>query len=435
MTTFRTYLKIFLSHRVYIAIYLVMLSMVGVMIGLSTGSAATGEYQPTSVRVAVIDRDNSQLSRALANRAYEGNERVDVADQTRAIQDAVARDMVTYLLVIPKGWGEGLLEAAAHGASAPDLQSYVSYSSGSGELVDIEITNYADGLYGMAATLGGAGADGSDVAGGADGSDVAGGADDMSGSTDAASTAHAVTNADDVIAATDAAWKESAQVSMIEQAASPLPNGLVIAAQFATYSIFSSAMVCIAVLMTSVGRKPVRDRRLASPESARARNLALLGACATIALIAWAWNFALEVAVLGGSALATSPVQLALVGAALLVYALVSAGAGFLVGQLGASENAANAIANILGMVMSFLGGAWTGLSLLPDELLAVAHFTPAYWVTLVVDGAAGMGEVSTATVMPLLDNLGICALFGVAAVLVGMALRRSATAPARSGQ
>ena len=34
MTTFKTYLKIFLSHRVYIAIYLVMLSLVGVIIGL-----------------------------------------------------------------------------------------------------------------------------------------------------------------------------------------------------------------------------------------------------------------------------------------------------------------------------------------------------------------------------------------------------------------
>ncbi len=142
-----------------------------------------------------------------------------------------------------------------------------------------------------------------------------------------------------------------------------------------------------------------------------------------IALIAWAWNFGLEVAVLGGSALTSSPVQLALVGAALLVYALVSASIGFLAGQLGVSENAANALANILGMVMSFLGGAWTGLSLLPDGLLAVAHFTPAYWATLVIDGAAGMGEVSGATVMPLVGDLGVCTLFGVAAVLVGLAL------------
>ena len=193
----------------------------------------------------------------------------------------------------------------------------------------MEATGYADGLYGMAATLGGSEAD--------------------------------------VVAATNASWEGSTRVSMIEQVAAPLPASIVTAAEFASYPIFSSAMVCIAVLMSSVGRQPVRDRRLASPEPAHARNLALLGACVTIAFIAWAWNFGLEVAVLGGSALASSPVQVALVGAALLVYALVSASVGFLAGQLGVSENAANALANILGMVMSFLGGAWTGLSLLPD--------------------------------------------------------------------
>ena len=388
MTTFRTYLKIFLSHRIYIAIYLVMLSLVGVIIGLSTSQAATGEFQPTSVNVAVIDRDGSELSAALASHVFAGNNQVDVADEKRAIQDAVARDQVSYLLVIPAGWGEGLLDAARQGTQAPNLETYVSYYSGAGRLVDVEATGYADGLYGMAATLGGSEAD--------------------------------------VIAATDASWEGSARVNMIEQVAAPLPTSIVTASEFASYPIFSSSMVCIAVLMSSVGRRPVRNRRLASPEPAHTRNLALLGACVTIALIAWAWNFCLEVAVLGGSALGSSPVQVALVGAALLVYALVSASVGFLAGQLGVSENAANALANILGMVMSFLGGAWTGLSLLPDELLAVAHFTPAYWVTLVIDGAAGMGEVSGATVMPLVGNLGVCALFGVAAVLVGLALGRS---------
>ena len=381
MTTFRTYLKIFLSHRVYIAIYLVMLSLVGVVIGLSAYSGTTGEFQVATANVAVIDRDGSELSAALAQHVLQGNNQVQVADEKRSIQDAVARDQVSYLLVIPGGWGEGLLDAARQGTQAPDLETYVSYYSSMGRLLDIEVTGYADGLYGMAATLGGSAAD--------------------------------------VIDATDAAWEGSTQVSMIEQAASPLPTSIVTAAEFASYPIFSSAMVCIAVLMASVGRRPVRDRRLASPEPAHVRNLALFGACAVIALIAWAWNFGLEVAVLGGSALASSPVQLALVGAALLVYALVSAS------MLGVSENAANALANILGMVMSFLGGAWTGLSLLPDELLAVAHFTPAYWVTLVVEGAAGMGEVSTATVLPLMGDLGICALFGVAAVLVGLALGR----------
>jgi ABC-2 type transport system permease protein len=388
MTTFRTYLRIFLSHRVYIAIYLVILSLVGVFIGLSASPAATGGYREASANVAVIDRDGSELSSALARRVLAGNKQVDVADEKRVIQDSVARDRVSYLLVIPQGWGEGLMDAARQGGKAPELETYVSYYSGMGRLLDIEVTGYADGLYGMAATLGGSAAE--------------------------------------VVYATDDAWEGSTQVDMVEQVASPLPASLVTAAEFASYPIFSSAMVCIAVLMSSVERRPVRDRRLASPEPARTRNLALLGACATIGLVAWAWTFGLEVLVLGRSALASSPAQLALVGAALLAYALVAASMGFLAGQLGVSESAANALANILGMVMSFLGGAWTGLSLLPDGLIAVAHFTPAYWVTRVVEGAAGMGRVTSQNVMPLVGDIGICVLFGIATLLVGLVLGRS---------
>jgi ABC-2 type transport system permease protein len=388
MTTFRTYLRIFLSHRVYIAIYLVMLSLVGVFVGLSANSGATGEYQETTANVAVIDRDGSELSSALARRVLVGNNRVEVADEKRAIQDSVARDRVSYLLVIPQGWGEGLMDAARQGTKAPELETYVSYYSGMGRLLDIEVTGYADGLYGMAATLGGSAAE--------------------------------------VVYATDDAWEGSTRVDMVEQVASPLPASLVTAVEFASYPIFSSAMVCIAVLMSSVERRPVRYRRLASPEPARTRNLALLGSCVTIGLVAWAWTFGLEVLVLGRSALASSPVQLALVGAALLAYALVAASVGFLAGQLGVSENAANALANILGMVMSFLGGAWTGLSLLPDELIAVAHFTPSYWVTRVVEGAAGMVRVTSQNVMPLVGDIGICVLFGIATLLVGLVLGRS---------
>ena len=95
MTTFRTYLKIFLSHRVYIAIYLVMLSLVGVIIGLSAYSGTTGEFQVAPANVAVIDRDGSELSAALAQHVLQGNNQVQVADEKRAIQDAVARDQVS----------------------------------------------------------------------------------------------------------------------------------------------------------------------------------------------------------------------------------------------------------------------------------------------------------------------------------------------------
>ncbi|WP_130811057.1 ABC transporter permease [Olsenella sp. Marseille-P4559] len=388
MSTFKTYLKILSAHKAYIAIYLVMMSALGVVIGLMSGTSTAEEFRPTSVSVAVIDRDNTELSQALAVRVANGNNVVEVADERRAIQDAVARDTVSYLLVIPQGWGDGLLDAAAGGTDAPSLETYISYQSGRGRLLDLEVTSYANALYGNAATLGG--------------------------------------NAVEIVDATDAAWEESAETSIVQQATTPLPESLHVAAEFASYPLFASVTVCIAVLMASINQEPVLRRRLASPEHARNRSLSLLAACVTVALVAWAWNFGLQIVVLGADAVQSSPVQMALMGFALLVYSLVSAAAGFLVGQLGCSENASNAIANIFGMLLSFLGGAWTGLAILPDSIIAIAHFVPSYWTERALEGAAAMGSVSLESVTTLLGDIGICALFGVAVLLVGMAVGRS---------
>lgn len=387
MSTFKTYLRILSAHKVYIVIYLVLISSVGIIMGLGSTSA-TDEFRPTSVNVAVIDRDGSELSQALAAHVKDGNNAFEVADEKRAIQDAIARDTVSYLLVIPAGWGAGLLDAAASGTDAPDLETYVSYQSARGRLLDLEVTSYANALYGNAATLGG--------------------------------------SATDIVGTTDSAWEKSADVSIIKQQTPPLPSSISVAAEFSAYPIFASVSVCIAVLMAEINKAPVKMRRLASPEPSRTRSLALFAACAVIALIAWAWNFGLQAAILGRNALATSPVQMAIVGAALLAYSLVSAAAGFLVGQLGCSENASNAIANIFGMLFSFLGGGWTGLSLLPDSIIAIAHFTPSYWSALAIEGACAMSEVTTAAIAPLLGDIAICALFGLALLLVGMVQGRT---------
>ena len=56
--------------------------------------------------------------------------------------------------------------------------------------------------------------------------------------------------------------------------------------------------------------------------------------------------------------------------ASLLAYAVVATACGFFLGQLAVSENAANAIANIGGMILSFFGGAcrWPALPDCPRD-------------------------------------------------------------------
>ena len=144
MSSFRTCLAIAWSHRVLLFMYVVIFSITGVLIGFGSGESTVGSWHQQKTRVAVIDRDGSPLSSALKEQLLSDNDAQELADDRRAIQDAVAKDSCSYVLVIPQGWGEGLMSAAARGADAPDLETYVSYRSGTGSLVDISAKDYAN---------------------------------------------------------------------------------------------------------------------------------------------------------------------------------------------------------------------------------------------------------------------------------------------------
>lgn len=71
--------------------------------------------------------------------------------------------------------------------------------------------------------------------------------------------------------------------------------------------------------------------------------------------------------------------QLALALISLAVFALVPLSLAYTLAQCGFQEDALNAIANLGGMVMSFLGGAWAPLSLMGPGVQAMARFTPSH--------------------------------------------------------
>ncbi|MBM6999839.1 ABC transporter permease [bacterium] len=393
MSSFKTCCRILLAHRLYIIIYLGVVMATAIAIGFGVSDARTdGAYEPTRASVAVIDRDGSVLSAALARHVADGNDLVPLDDDRRALQDAVARDRVSYLLVIPGGWGDGLMAAAADGADAPELLASTSYSSAAGALVAVEATSYAQGLYGFAATTGG--------------------------------------SQDEVVAATDASWAGTVPARYAVTETSAFPQSLRSVLEFATYPLFAGISVCIAVLMASLNARPVRSRVLASPQTGRSRGAALFGACLAMAAVAWALITTASLALFGVGSGALSPIQYVLLAAATLTFSLVCASFGFLFGQLGISENAANALGNVCGMAFSILGGAWMSVALLPDALKAVGRLTPALWYTEAIEGVASLGDLAPASQTPQLQavllDLGVCLAFAVAVLLVGLVIGRS---------
>lgn len=385
MQSFRTCLKILAGHRIYILIYLVMLSVFALLVGLPSDAAEDAGYTKTAVKVAVIDRDGTALSKALAAHVEDGNVAVALDGTDEAIQDALAKDAVSYLLVIPEGWEAGLIAAAQDGSSAPDLETSVSYQSGQARLVDIEATSYADALYGLAAA----------------------GIADPSALAEAAGTA----------------WSTSAKVTSLEETPEPVPQGVVKSALFSSYSLFSSIAIAISLLMGALRRPDIEQRLLAAPTERRSRSLVLFCACLTAALAAWGFNVVLQFVFLGQDAASQAPVQLALVYLGMLLNALNAAGIGYLLGQFPMSENAQNAAANVLGMVMSFLGGALIDLSYLPGNVLALAHLTPTYWVSSAIGAASKLTAITPDALCPIFQDFLVALLFAAAFMLSGMVL------------
>ncbi len=90
MSTFKAALRVAAAHPLYIVIYTVFVSLMGVFVALSVASgspdgpadvpAQGSAYEPYGAKVAVVDRDGSALSRALGDYLGGRYERVDVAD-------------------------------------------------------------------------------------------------------------------------------------------------------------------------------------------------------------------------------------------------------------------------------------------------------------------------------------------------------------------
>lgn len=387
--TFSCALRILWAHRIYLLIYLVVMSLMGVFVASQSIPPSTDGSMPEApAAVAVIDRDGSAVSRGLAAYLRREAELVEVADTQRALQDAVAQESVDCLLVVPAGYGDALVEAARTGVEAPALESSLSTSGAAGLLAQIQAQGWLQAVYGFVDTLG-------------------------------ATPEEAVELADQTTEA-----GAEASVAPVSEGTRTLQQRLALRVYlaFSEYPIFAAATVCIAVLMRALNQRDVRERILVAPTRGFARSMQVFGACMLVSLVCWLWIGGLGLVLFGGELPRTDPGQVGVALLALLAYALFAGGVGFLLGQLGIGEEAANAIANIGGMVLSFLGGAWVGLDMMPPAVLDVARFTPSYWTVTAIDGSI----VELDSLGAALGAVGIVALFALAVVAAAVAVGRA---------
>lgn len=388
MQVFKGALRVFFRHPIYLVIYVLWLGSVGLFMGMSLTAPSQGNFSEERPNVAVIDRDGSALSQGITDFLGQRSHLVAIADDERALQDATAQNQAAYIIIIPAGFEAGFMEAAETGADAPILDTVVSYESYAGTMMDNLVDEYLNTarLY----IVSGSSFDQTEIA------------------------QHAADN-----------LAQSADVSVWhgEEAAS-VSYAYSVYMDFSVYTAMLAIIICVAVVMSSFNRDEVKRRDFASATSSLSMNLQLGLACLVIALLVWTWVSALGLVAFGGGLAGVGVAAIAEGLASLLVFCLVALAFGFLLGQLTGSQLVMNAAGNILGLIMSFLGGTWISLDLVGEPVATIAKFTPTYYYGDALTQAYGTSALAGSSAA-FASDLGIMALYAVAVFAVGLAIGR----------
>ncbi|MCI2242629.1 ABC transporter permease [Adlercreutzia faecimuris] len=385
MRVFSCALRVVAAHPAYLLVYVGFLSAMGLFItvGLSLGDG--GDFEPARPDVAVVDRDGGALGAGLAEFLAAGAEVTEVDDEPFALQDAVATGQVSCLIIVPEGFTDDFLAAVRAGDEPPVLDVAFGPASMEGMLAGAEASQYL-GLARAAAVL----------LPGAPAGDVA---------------ARAVA----------VAGEQAVPEVVVPEGSAASGNALAFYLKWCAYTLTAAIVVSVGLLMGAFSRTDVRRRNLVSPASGLGLGLREAAACLVVTVGVAAVVAGAGWAAFGSTAAGLPPAAHGLMLLAVAVLALVPLSIGFLLGQLGVGETASNAVGNILGMVLTFLGGAWVPLSLMPEAVVALARFTPVYWYTDALDRCAHLVEPTTGAVGAVLGDLGLVALF--AAAVFGAAL------------
>lgn len=398
MQVFKCAMRIIRAHISFPLIYIVGLSFMGILMAFSFNFGQTGDsdtYEPEKGTFAVVNRDGSALSNGMTEALGEFGEQVEVEDSRLAFQDAVAKGSIDYLLIVPENYGADFIDAARNGDSTPVMDTVYSYYSLDGAYMDEVLNSY----LGAARTFAISNSDASPE-----------------------------NIADDALDAVS----HRAKTSIISTGASmPEADRFVFYMQWSTYTLFAGITVCVGMLVAAMGRSDVRRRNLASPMHFAAYSLQLALACLVFTIAAWVWSFGIGICFFPAAIAELSVPGIIWCALSMLSFCMIPLGVGFLLGQLGASNMATNAAGNIFGLVISFLGGAWISLDIMPPEILSVAKCLPGYWYNIACKESAHLSAApSLDAVSLILGDMGILLLFAAAIFAAGMLAGRIRVQP-----
>lgn len=403
-----TALKLVFRHPAYIMVYIVLLGLLGLgAFGVSSSDAPAAEsFNVAAAPFAVVDRDGSEASQGLAAFLSRRGQPVVLADEAQALQDAIAQNRVSCILIVPAGFGREFLAAARQGLPSPQLTIVESVDVSGATYLSSEASGFLNALRLSAALA-------------PDASDR------------------------ELVSQAAQAAELKAPMQIAQADAGINPNSLFpFFLRYSSYPLTCGVGILVALVHSGFKGGAVSRRNLAAPLSATRLNLQLALASTAIALMALAFLnlLALTPVIRGLRLWADDPLCAALMVLAMLVYSLLPLALGLLLSQFRLSDAALNGFINTVSLSMGFLSGIMMGNSdYLAGVMLAIGRLMPSYWYSEAIGsvasvGSAGLGSPTTGPLGYYLACLGVMMLFNLAVFSLALLAGRLRSQTADAG-
>lgn len=386
MRVFKVCMLIMKRHSKAIFIYIFLFSLMCIVLTtFNSRSSAQGSFTNYKPNISIINRDeDTVLTRGLEKYLEGYAVIVPLEDSDEAIKDANFYRGTDYILIIPEGFSDYIL----NGGEKVDAENIITPDSARGYLLDEVVNKYFRTVESYAS------------------SDIF---HDFGEIIDMAIT--------DI--------SKNAEFELIQIENYSAVSGIFTSyLRVFAYFVMIVITLCASTVLMSFEKPEMRMRNYSAPVRPRSIYIQQILYVIVISVIVWIVMILFGLITFYHEYAGISPLVLALLLLNTFIFTIFSIALGMLLSSFITSGNMQSALANIVALVLSFLGGCFVPLELFGDALLNVAQLTPAYWYCSATNSISSLITFDLVALKPILTAFGLQLLFAVAMFMVSMAIR-----------
>lgn len=378
MQTFKAFYKILKKSSISMGVYFGIFILLAIITTATSDGDVPNAFGSSNVNFTIIDRDNSELSKALLSYLSENNSFIEFDDNMNDIRNAMYYRKIYYALIIPKGFEKDIKTG-----KKPKTESIKLSDSSFGFLFDRKIDSYFSTLHTY-----------------------------LSCGVDLNSAIQKI----------EPILDDTTKVSLLSELQTKETTNDY-SAIFNFYNIL--AYVFVGILITAVSpilivfrKKNLKNRIAISSQTFYSHNIQLaIGVTLCAAITVGIFN--LIAFFLFHKDLTTESFLLYIINT--ICFAIVSVSLAFMAGNLFKKDASVLGFSVVASLAIAFLGGIFVPVSVLGSAMQFIAKLMPSYWYNQALDVIATRTGDLTHSLSSISENLLIQLLFALALFCIGL--------------